>query len=544
MKKKKNILSFFLVFSIIVGFVYIPIATIYKNKKDKPFIEIKDRTLNEAKKFIENKNYIQAERKLNYILNNKNIMSALNKDEKFTIYNYLGVVNLQQGKFLNAIIDYEKSNKYANKNNKLKSLINISIAYRDSGEYIKSSEMLIKVSKEKIHYNSEYAYIKAYALINLAEVDIRIENISEFRIILNKVKKLLEYIPEEYKEDIEIMYYTYRALDSIYDNDLKNAQNCLNEIENLEKKNKEIDFTELDILKLRAYGCFYEKKGEYKKAEECFEKLEVEANKEGSTYIELFALSRRINFFKNYNEAEYINLLKRYYYREEEIGKLNDSQYRYHLNNEFIKEVNNSISKEFIVTMFIVFIILSILIILLIKKIKKSKKESMKDPLCDIYNRRFLDKYMKDISKRDMPISVVMIDVDYFKLYNDNYGHQQGDMVLKNVSNVLKKSCRKDDIVARYGGEEFCIILRHTDKYASIELAKRIKYNMMKANILHEFSKVEKVVTLSIGIATIYSLSDVENIIKLADKSLYTIKKSGRNGYIHIEDIIKKDLID
>lgn len=96
----------------------------------------------------------------------------------------------------------------------------------------------------------------------------------------------------------------------------------------------------------------------------------------------------------------------------------------------------------------------------------------MKDPLCNVYNRRYLELYKKNVKSRDIPISILMIDVDYFKLYNDNYGHQCGDEVLKSISEVLKSSCRKSDMIFRYGGEEFCIVLKNTIKKESMFLQK------------------------------------------------------------------------
>ncbi|MDK0734547.1 GGDEF domain-containing protein [Clostridium perfringens] len=176
------------------------------------------------------------------------------------------------------------------------------------------------------------------------------------------------------------------------------------------------------------------------------------------------------------------------------------------------------------------------MIIFYFKKARDSKLDSLKDGLCNIYNRRFLDSYINNLKERDLPISFLMIDVDYFKLYNDNYGHQAGDFVLKNIASVLKKNSRKEDIVARYGGEEFCVLLKGASKYSSINYAERIKENLDNLNLKHEYSNVSKHVTFSIGICTTYSKKDLKNSLKFCDKALYISKNKGRNTYTYLED--------
>ncbi|MEN2258606.1 GGDEF domain-containing protein [Paraclostridium benzoelyticum] len=154
------------------------------------------------------------------------------------------------------------------------------------------------------------------------------------------------------------------------------------------------------------------------------------------------------------------------------MSKINNKQYEFHLNNKIKEEEEISIMKKTSTLIIISNLFLIGIIILVYKKMKKSKYESMKDPLCNVYNRRYLELYKKNVKSRDIPISILMIDVDYFKLYNDNYGHQCGDEVLKSISEVLKSSCRKSDMIFRYGGEEFCIVLKNTIKKESMFLQK------------------------------------------------------------------------
>ena len=132
-----------------------------------------------------------------------------------------------------------------------------------------------------------------------------------------------------------------------------------------------------------------------------------------------------------------------------------------------------------------------------------------------------------------------MIDIDYFKKYNDNYGHPEGDVILELVAKTIKESCRSSDFIARYGGEEFTIIMLNTNKYEAIDVVERVRKNIQNLNIEHKYSEVSDIITLSIGITTAYigSTKDYDEYIKKADDALYKAKQEGRNTYIHIENV-------
>ena len=162
------------------------------------------------------------------------------------------------------------------------------------------------------------------------------------------------------------------------------------------------------------------------------------------------------------------------------------------------------------------------------------------DGLTGLVNRRHFDKVLASsiaeahsLSKR---LSLVMIDVDYFKLYNDHYGHVKGDECLQSVAALLKKCTRGDDVAARYGGEEFAMILRNTSQDAAIEICERIQKELLNAHIEHAASKISEFVTLSIGVATFCGRAEEQelkpvDLIRQADKALYQSKENGRNRY-------------
>lgn len=163
------------------------------------------------------------------------------------------------------------------------------------------------------------------------------------------------------------------------------------------------------------------------------------------------------------------------------------------------------------------------------------------DPLTEIYNRRYLEeglsRAIRSLSRSQGFLSVIMADVDFFKKFNDRYGHTVGDECLKLVSRTLHDSItRADDFVARYGGEEFVVVLPNTSESGACTIAKRILENMKLQNIPHMDSEVADFVTISIGVTSSLAVYDQtgEDYIKKADEALYRSKQSGRNRYTYI----------
>jgi diguanylate cyclase (GGDEF)-like protein len=127
------------------------------------------------------------------------------------------------------------------------------------------------------------------------------------------------------------------------------------------------------------------------------------------------------------------------------------------------------------------------------------------------------------------PLSVMMLDIDHFKHFNDEHGHQCGDAVLKNVAQVLQKLVRGEDIAARYGGEEFCVLLPDTDGQAAGFVAERIRSAVARSVVEYEGKRLS--VTISIGVAQFQATTDytAKVIIERADRALYSSKADGRN---------------
>ncbi|MND45910.1 Phytochrome-like protein cph2 [compost metagenome] len=163
---------------------------------------------------------------------------------------------------------------------------------------------------------------------------------------------------------------------------------------------------------------------------------------------------------------------------------------------------------------------------------------SQQDALTGLANRRYLDEVLENewrsAIRHKLPITIMMIDIDFFKLYNDALGHIQGDQCLRRIAILLGSiSSRSGDLAARYGGEEFLLLFSVTDKDQALILVQQLMELVRNIGIIHPKSTVSKHVTISVGVATMVPhLNDnLSDFISRADHALYTAKSNGRNQY-------------
>lgn len=156
---------------------------------------------------------------------------------------------------------------------------------------------------------------------------------------------------------------------------------------------------------------------------------------------------------------------------------------------------------------------------------------ALRDPLTDTGNRIAMDQVLQrevDVARRNLqPLSLLMLDIDHFKLINDNHGHALGDEVLKAVAQTLKGMLRNVDMVFRYGGEEFLIILSNTCRDAAALVGERLRFAVMELQCLCAGQPIE--VSISLGCACLLPGESSESLLRRADNALYIAKREGRN---------------
>ena len=166
------------------------------------------------------------------------------------------------------------------------------------------------------------------------------------------------------------------------------------------------------------------------------------------------------------------------------------------------------------------------------------RESSLSDPMTGLNNRRFLEEYVEtlvaNVHRRKAALSIMMLDLDYFKMVNDTYGHDAGDAVLKALSKVLRQAVRASDLVIRYGGEEFMILLQDTTSENADIVAENIRASVEKLEVQAGNVRIKK--TISIGLADFPTDSETFwQAVKFADVALYQAKDSGRNRVVRFD---------
>ena len=168
---------------------------------------------------------------------------------------------------------------------------------------------------------------------------------------------------------------------------------------------------------------------------------------------------------------------------------------------------------------------------------------AINDGLTGIYNRRYFDETLarewKRTKREKAPLSLIMLDIDYFKKYNDTYGHQAGDECLRQVATTISGALRRPaDMAARYGGEEFVVVLPNLKLEDSAKFGETIRAKIEALKMEHKQSDANPFITVSLGIASVVpsSISSYEELVGAADKALYSAKNKGRNRVCVAQD--------
>ena len=494
------------------------------------------------------------------------IAKEINHENTYEVYFELGVLYWYDEKSIESIncklkalnLMYEQK-LYKNISNML---IDIGIDYL----CIKNYDEAIKYLLDAVNFTSgdrqEEISVKTYAFMNLVESYTKLNDFENAQKYYDMFQEIIEdYENLVFKEQLKICMDVLKVDLEVRKNNPDEALILLDSAKARYESIEKFYFYDFDISINELYGDINYKLGNYNEALEYHKKAQNDAIERNLTYLYDVHNDKIYLDYKALGDQEnVIKYLERNNEFKSEQQHNSNIQYSQYLMKEFESEKNMTIITNLknqkknmkIIIIALAAIILTILafVIIIFKKNKEInrlnrlfKTLSETDELTKISNRRALDIYLSDnwnlFIKKSIPISFIMMDIDYFKKYNDNYGHLEGDRILKSVAEAIKQSCRPDDLVARYGGEEFIIVLLKTDKEDSISIVERIRKNIDNLNLEHKYSDVSSKITLSIGISTVYSVNDnsYEDYIKDADKALYAAKEKGRNTYVHADDI-------
>lgn len=445
------------------------------------------------------------------------------------------------------------------RNLEIRNYIEIAINYIDLESYEEAIKYLSVILDYTVDDKNEDAFFKSYALVNLCGAYLKLDKINEAENCVTELKNILYLLDENMSEDTDIFIYALESQIALKSKEFEEARVLIEIAKDMYKENiGQFLYVDFDILLEEICGDIYYETEQYDKALKCHKEAARIASEKGTTYYEASHLKLLYSDYLALGDYENaIKYMDKYIKVESNLKAKFDEKYLKYLHKRFETESNREVisnlkySKKIMQGIIIVSLMAITIITTMAGYIYKKNREinklntlfknlSVTDSLTGIANRRALDEYLSGnwtlYRKTQMPISFVMIDIDYFKNYNDNYGHPKGDKVLEKVSSEIKNSCRDTDFVARYGGEEFTIIMLNTNKEESINVVTKIKNNIYNLNIKHEFSKIEDRVTISVGISTasIESNKDYDYYIKKADEALYKAKKEGRNTFLHL----------
>ena len=383
---------------------------------------------------------------------------------------------------------------------------------------------------------TDNALSKYGSYINRSESYIQLKNYEKAKECSLETEKIIPYLPANIAVGVKVFRYKNLLLLESRKNNFEKAEEYYNLCLEYLKDDKGSAFLNSSMYVETAHCEMLYLQGKY---DEAIEKLNFLLKKDSeeewgfdtSIYLMLLKLYRETNQIEKYFETG-----KNLYNSEKEFNDNLKKDYIQFIKDSYVLDQmkkQEQISKIKIISLGAFAFLAIISIFMGAAQIKKLNRKNFTDALTHICNRKYMDYLSEKPLKEPINAAVVMIDIDYFKNYNDFYGHPAGDIVIKKTADILRKSIRKNDILIRYGGEEFLLVLKNADEEIFIDIYKRIVRNLEKENIVHEKSAVSDKVTLSAGVcfAHFEKTLNLEKSIKSADEALYSSKRNGRNRY-------------
>ncbi len=392
--------------------------------------------------------------------------------------------------------------------------------------------------QELIDMSEDSEVFQAYACcINLASAYLEIDEIERAKEAIRELEKQLNRVDPALLPEVESSLNDLKANICLEEGDLAEAERYLKEAEQFYLDNEGDEaylggryFTILTKCK------YLSSTGKEEKCLEILEELIVsgEAIYQGFEK-EVYELMKEI-YEKTGDSESLILIYEKLLEENEEFMETTSREYlefsEYYRENSQLRRSNRNLTRTNSISVVILVITLLVLAGVMIL-MKGLRTRNITDQLTGVKNRKKLMQLKRLYKRKKTPahFGVIMLDVDYFKKYNDTYGHVGGDEVLRKVAGVLLTSVRNKDTIIRYGGEEFLILLSDVTSQIAESVCKRIHEQLEREKIEHSASEVSEYVTLSIGLCHQMNAgtAGLEELIEEADKCLYESKKEGRN---------------
>lgn len=373
------------------------------------------------------------------------------------------------------------------------------------------------------------------ALVNEGAAYLELGQHKKVLSVLDELEELIPKIPESQKDDIQILWGNLRAQLYMNEGNLEQAEYELEAAKEL-LNTDDVEYSlNKDVYLDYSYARLYKEQGKFDEALELYRQI-VTRSADAGLGLEKNAYSDMADIYMQENNMNaYIETREQYV----EVIELKNQQ----LGTDYM-EYSEKVHQYYSLTeqhqiRKIIIAVISVIGIMILADIVfwliKWRKKSYTDPMSKLHNREYLTRHMRKNKKKlaGKPLTLLMIDIDYFKQYNDYYGHVQGDNGIKALAEILAESVRKKDLVIRYGGEEMLVILQETTADCAKDMAERVRKNLADKHISHEKSKVSDRLTVSMGIYTVYyNGEDIFELIEKADELLYQAKRKGRDCYV------------
>lgn len=520
---------------------------------------VSDKKYDEAKKLVKNSFEAIPEKKYNKVYDEvwdmlktissvpdgtKIVIDSLEKirmsDEKlsdecrFNIEKRLASVYIMDNNYSKAVDLTVKSIKLAEKleDNYERARLDVDLAsiLLKVGAYERAEKLIKDSFKIDVYEGEKNGMVRLYALINLAEIYVELGEYNKAIETCNNVADYKKFVNTDDYNDFEIMASIMKANAYIGKNDTSKAKTFLTKADYLIKSDKTVHILDKDMYYYMAVGNLEYKSKSYDSAIDNYKKSLEISTKRKLTQEKIKNLDKILSIYEIQGNVSSVNKYQKILISEYKENKnIRDSETSFYIIDKVSNEsaLFEKTKKEikYYKILFTVIIIAILGSTFLYNRLKYFKAQNLHDGLTNVYNRKSFDTMYEKYREKDDNFVLVMIDIDNFKLINDNYGHKFGDIVIKGITNTISVMLEQEDKVFRYGGEEFSVLIRNKSGEEVVNIIDNIRIAIANKKWSEDVT-----VTISAGVAHI---SDSKNVLEEADKNLYKAKQLGRNKVVY-----------